>query len=197
MARRVRREFIPPEVLLQAYASGFFPMADSRDGRIEWYTADPRAILPLNPFHVPRRLQRALRGSSFTYTTDRAFPQVVEACADRDSTWINDGILQSYTALHECGHAHSIEVWQDEALVGGLYGVHLGGAFFGESMFHRVDDASKAALVYLANHLNARGFQMLEIQMITSLTAQFGAQLVRGAEYRELLARAVAKQCSW
>lgn len=197
MSRRVRRDFIPPEVLLQAYASGYFPMADSRDGRIEWYTADPRAILPLQPFHVPRRLERALKKASFTYTTDRAFSQVVEACADRDSTWINDGIIQSYTALHLLGHAHSVEVWQEEELVGGLYGVHLGGAFFGESMFHRVDDASKAALVYLAEHLNTRGFRMLEIQMITPLTAQFGAQLVQGAEYRKLLAKAVAVECEW
>lgn len=172
-------------------------MADSRNGRIEWYTADPRAILPLHPFHVPRRLQRALRKASFTYTTDRAFAQVVEACADRESTWINDGILQSYTALYECGNAHSVEVWQEGELVGGLYGVHLGGAFFGESMFHRVDDASKAALVYLAGHLNARGFRMLEIQMITPLTAQFGAQPVWGAEYRKLLAAALSVACEW
>lgn len=197
MATRVRRDFIPPEVLLQAYAGGYFPMADSATGRIEWYTADPRAMLPLHPFHVPRRLRRALKKVSFTFTTDRAFPDVVQACADRDSTWINGGILRSYTALHERGHAHSVEVWQEGELVGGLYGVHLGGAFFGESMFHRVDDASKAALVYLAEHLNARGFQLLEIQMVTPLTAQFGAELVYEREYRQLLAEALTAHCSW
>jgi leucyl/phenylalanyl-tRNA--protein transferase len=197
MAMRVRRDFIPPEVLLQAYASGYFPMADSESGRIEWYTADPRAVLPLHPFHVPRRLQRALKKVSFTYTTDRAFPSVVRACADRESTWINRGILESYTALHERGYAHSVEVWQEDELVGGLYGVHLGGAFFGESMFHRVDDASKAALVYLAEYLNARDFRLLEIQMVTPLTAQFGAVQLREQDYRPLLAQALSVGCEW
>lgn len=197
MAMRVRRDFIPPEVLLQAYASGYFPMADSESGRIEWFTADPRAVLPLRPFHVPRRLQRALKKVSFTYTTDRAFADIVRACADRESTWINRGILKSYTALHELGYAHSVEVWQEDELVGGLYGVHLGGAFFGESMFHRVDNASKAALVYLAEHLNARNFRLLEIQMVTPLTAQFGAELIREPEYRPLLAQALSVDCRW
>ena len=193
----VRRNVIPPEVLLQAYATGYFPMADSETGELAWYTADPRAILPLDPFHVPRRLQRDLRKSAFTYSCDRAFVEVVQACADRKSTWINDEIVESYGGLHRLGHAHSVEVWEDERLVGGLYGVHLGGAFFGESVFHRVDDASKAALVYLAEHLNARGFRMLEIQMITPLTAQFGAQLIRRREYLPKLAEAIQTPCEW
>lgn len=197
MATRVKNQTIPPEVLLQAYAGGYFPMADSRYGRIEWYTADPRAVLPLDPFHVPRRLQRSLKKAPFTYTRDRAFREVIRRCAERETTWINDGIIASYTALHECGHAHSVEVWQGEELVGGLYGVHLGGAFFGESMFHLVDDASKAALVHLAGHLRERGFSLLEIQMITPLTAQFGARLVYRQEYAAMLARALAQDCQW
>ncbi len=190
-------QFIPAKTLIQAYMQGYFPMADSTTGRIEWYTADPRAILPLDPFHVPQRLRRALKKAPFTYTTDRAFEEVMLGCADRDDTWINSGIVRSYTALHELGYAHSVEVWQKERLVGGLYGVHIGGVFFGESMFHRESNASKAALVHLADHLNARGFRLLEIQMVTPLTAQFGARLVRRREYLNLLADALSVSCQW
>ncbi|MGV3724837.1 MAG: leucyl/phenylalanyl-tRNA--protein transferase [Actinomycetota bacterium] len=197
MAIRVKAQFIPPEVLLQAYASGYFPMADSPNGRIEWYTADPRAVLPLAPFHVPRRLQRVLKKEPFTFTRDTQFQRVIRACSDRESTWISEGIVASYTALHERGHAHSVEVWQGAEMVGGLYGVHLGGAFFGESMFHLVDDASKAALVHLAQHLNQQGFRLLEIQMITPLTAQFGARLVKRRQYEALLAEALPMDCAW
>lgn len=195
VARRI--QVIPPEVLLQAYAQGYFPMADSAHGRIEWYTADPRAILPLDPFHVPRRFQRWLKSAPFTYTRDEAFEQVIRACAGRASTWINEGIVRSYVGLHEAGAAHSVEVWREGALVGGLYGVHLGGAFFGESMFYREDGASKAALVHLAEHLQERGFRLLEIQMITPLTAQFGARHVPRREYQRLLAAALATECAW
>lgn len=190
-------EFIPPDTLIQAYMQGYFPMADAKSGRIEWYTADPRAVLPLDPFHVPQRLHRALKKAPFTYTTDRAFEQVMRGCADRDDTWINSGIVRSYTALHELGYAHSVEVWREERLVGGLYGVHIGGVFFGESMFYRESNASKAALVHLAGHLNARGFRLLEIQMVTPLTAQFGARLVRRREYLHLLADALSVSCAW
>lgn len=188
---------IAPELLLQAYARGYFPMADSETGRIDWYTADPRAILPLHPFHVPRRVQRSLRQAAYTYTRDRDFEAVIRACADRASTWISEGIIRSYVRLHALGHAHSVEVWRDEELVGGLYGVHLGGAFFGESMFNLESGASKAALVHLAEHLSQRGFQLLEIQMITSLTAQFGAQVLPRREYLRLLEAALAIPCEW
>jgi leucyl/phenylalanyl-tRNA---protein transferase len=194
---RASRDFLPPEMLLHAYARGFFPMADSATGRIEWYTADPRAVLPLDPFHVPRRLRRFLKHAPFTCTRDRDFPTVIRACADREDTWINRGIIRSYSLLHELGHAHSVEVWEEGELVGGLYGVALGGAFFGESMFHRREGASKAALVHLAEHLNAQGFRLLEIQMVTPLTAQFGARLVSRREYRRLLDHALAAACEW
>jgi leucyl/phenylalanyl-tRNA--protein transferase len=195
--RSSRVQVIPPEVLLQAYAQGYFPMADSERGRIQWYTADPRAILPLNPFHVPRRLQRALKTAEFTYSTDQHFEEVVRHCADRPSTWINEGIVRSYLGIHQAGHAHSVEVRLGEELVGGLYGVHLGGAFFGESMFHRAPNAAKAALVHLAARLQSRGFRMLEIQMITPLTEQFGARHINRSDYPALLADAISTECTW
>lgn len=194
---RQRHDFIPPELLLQAYARGYFPMADGETGKIQWYTADPRAILPLHPHHIPRRLARALKKSSFTYTRDQAFEQVIRGCADRESTWISGGIMRSYTALHERGYAHSVEVWRGEALVGGLYGVHLGGAFFGESTFGREPDAAKAAMAHLLEHLERRGFRLLEIQMITNLTAQFGARAVAREEYVPLLREALAASAAW
>jgi len=188
---------IPPELLIEAYARGYFPMADADTGAIEWYTADPRAVLPLDPFHVPRRVQRFVKSAPFTYTRDADFAAVIRACGERESTWISEGLRRSYTRLHELGVAHSVEVWQEGRLVGGLYGVHLGGAFFGESMFHRESGASKAALVHLAEHLRERGFSLLEIQMITPLTAQFGARLVTRAEYMAALRAALDQQCEW
>jgi leucyl/phenylalanyl-tRNA--protein transferase len=192
-----RERIIPPEVLLEAYTRGLFPMADSATGRIGWYSADPRAILPLNPFHVPRRVKRSLKSAGFTYTRDQEFVSVIRQCADRDSTWISRVLRESYIRLHEFGFAHSVETWREGVLVGGLYGVALGGVFFGESMFHRVDDAAKGALVYLADHLNERGYQLLEIQMITSMTAQFGAQEVSAAEYGSMLRAALELDRSW
>lgn len=188
---------IPPEVLLQAYSQGYFPMADGADGPIQWYTAEPRALLPLEPFHVPQRVRRFLRKAPFTYTRDQAFEAVMRACADRPSTWISEGLVRSYVALHEAGFAHSVEVWHGKELVGGLYGVALGAAFFGESMFYRESGASKAALVHLAEHLRSRGFRLLEIQMITPLTEQFGARPVYRKEYHRLLREALQAECEW
>ena len=194
---RQRRDIIPPELLLQAYARGYFPMADDRTGEINWYTADPRAVLPLHPCHIPRRLARALKTAPFTFTRDQSFEAVMRGCADRDSTWISEGIIRSYRELYEVGCAHSVEVWREGELVGGLYGVHLGGAFFGESTFGRVPDAAKAAMAHLLEHLEGRGFRLLEIQMITNLTAQFGAKPVTRAEYLPLLREALATSCAW
>lgn len=188
---------IPTEILLQAYSQGYFPMADER-GQIDWYSADPRPVLPLDPFHVPRRLARTLRKANFTFTSDHCFRRVMEACAEnRDSTWISHEMIETYCRLHELGFAHSVETWREGELVGGLYGVHLGGAFFGESIFNRVDEAGKAALVHLAGHLQARGFRMLEVQMVTPLTAQFKPRMVAKREYARLLASAISAECSW
>lgn len=194
--KREQRE-IPPEVLVEAYCRGVFPMADEATGRIDWYSADPRAILPLDPFHVPRRLARTLRQAPYSYTRDADFEAVIRGCADRESTWISEALARSYLRLHELGIAHSVEVWRESDLVGGLYGVHLGGAFFGESVFSRESGAGKAALVHLAEHLSLRGFEMLEIQMITSLTAQFGARPVFREEYARLLPIALQAHCLW
>jgi leucyl/phenylalanyl-tRNA---protein transferase len=193
----MRRKIIPPEVLLEAYARGCFPMADPDTGDLGWYTADPRAILPLDPFHVPRRVQRFLKTAPFRCTRDAAFEEVVRGCSQRESSWIDTVIRNSYVNLHHLGFAHSVEVWNEERLVGGLYGVHLGSAYFGESMFYRESGASKAALVHLAGHLNARGFRMLEIQMITPLTAQFGAVHVHRRDYARLLKEALETDCTW
>lgn len=172
-------------------------MADPDSGRIEWFTADPRAVLPLETFHTPRRLHRYLRQADYRYTRDHVFPAVIRKCAERDSTWISRDIIASYEALHRQGHAHSVEVWREEALVGGLYGVRLGGAFFGESIFNTESNAGKAALVHLVEHLRSREFALLEIQMITPLTAQFGAEHVPRVEYERLLAAAVRRRCAW
>jgi leucyl/phenylalanyl-tRNA--protein transferase len=183
---------IPSSLLLSAYRQGIFPMA-LEDGEIGWFSPDPRGIIPLDGFHIPRRLRRAVGSRAWTVRVDTCFEDVMRACAERqdDGTWINDEILESYVALFDLGHAHSVEVWRDDALVGGLYGVHLGGAFFGESMFHRVTDASKVALVALVERLSARGFLLLDTQWTTPHLEQFGAVDVPRADYLERLSAAL------
>jgi leucyl/phenylalanyl-tRNA--protein transferase len=166
-------------------------------GQIQWYTADPRAILPLDRFHIPRRLVRELRRRAYTFTRDRCFETVMRACAARESTWISEEMICCYAELHRLGHAHSVETWDGGELAGGLYGVQIGGAFFGESMFTRRPAASKAALVHLVEHLHRQGFALLEIQMITPLTSQFGPELVSRERYVRLLRHALALRCRW
>jgi leucyl/phenylalanyl-tRNA--protein transferase len=183
---------IPTELLLAAYASGWFPMADE-EGVISWYSPDPRGIMPLETFHVPSRLQRVVRKGGVRVEIDTAFEEVMRSCAvaerepDDTGTWISEEIIESYGALHAQGFAHSVEVRQDGALVGGLYGVALGGAFFGESMFHRVTDASKVALVALVDRLRSRGFILLDTQWVTPHLQQFGAIEIPRPEYLRLL----------
>jgi len=181
---------IDPELLLQGYRLGVFPMA-MEDDSIEWFSPDPRAILPLEDFHVPHALRRLLRKKVFDTTIDNAFSEVIETCAKRANTWINREIIESYTRLHELGHAHSIEAWQGDRLAGGLYGVAVGSAFFGESMFHRVTDASKIALVALVEHLRARKFVLLDTQWLTSHLQQFGGIEISRNHYLRILRRAV------
>jgi len=163
---------IDPDLLLRAYSIGVFPMADSRVADdVYWVEPKKRGILPLNRFRLSRSLAKTIRSDRFTVTADKAFPDVVAECAastsDRPDTWINPAIEIAYADLHRRGHAHSIETWQDGRLVGGLYGVRLGGAFFGESMFSRENNASKVALAWLVARLNARGFRLLDCQFIT------------------------------
>jgi leucyl/phenylalanyl-tRNA--protein transferase len=181
---------IPPELLLQGYRLGVFPMA-MEDHSIEWFSPDPRAILPLEDFHVPHALRRVLRKKMFETTINKAFSEVIEACAKRKDTWINQEIIESYTRLHELGHAHSVEVRRQGRLAGGLYGVAVGGAFFGESMFHRVTDASKLALVALVEHLRARKFALLDTQWLTPHLQQFGGIEISRNHYLRLLRSAV------
>ncbi|HYE95537.1 MAG TPA: leucyl/phenylalanyl-tRNA--protein transferase, partial [Rubricoccaceae bacterium] len=193
---------LTPDLLLHAYRSGFFPMADPDDGhRIGWYAPTRRGILPLERFHVPRSLARTVQQGRFAVTTDRAFEAVIRACAapmpGREDTWISEEIVEAYTELHRLGYAHSVECWDGEALVGGLYGVALGGAFFGESMFHRARDASKVALVHLVARLRAGGFALLDVQMQTAHLAQFGVVEVRRDAYERRLALALAVRADW
>ena len=181
---------IEPELLLQAYRLGVFPMAMG-NGSIEWFSPDPRAILPLAQFHVPHGLRRAQHRQPFEIRVDTAFEEVIRACANREGTWINEEIIQSYVRLHELGHAHSVEAWSDNNLAGGLYGVAVGGAFFGESMFHRVTDASKIALVALVERLRERNFALLDTQWNTAHLEQFGVVEISRSDYLLLLAEAV------
>jgi leucyl/phenylalanyl-tRNA--protein transferase len=181
---------IEPELLLQGYRLGVFPMA-KEDGAIEWFSPDPRAILPLEDFHVPHALRRLLRRKVFEIKINNCFSEVIEACARREDTWINREIIESYTQMHELGYAHSVETWASGKLAGGLYGVAIGGAFFGESMFHRVTDASKIALVVLVEHLRARKFALLDTQWLTPHLQQFGGIEISRNHYLRLLRRAI------
>ena len=191
------RHTLDPDLLLRAYALGWFPMGTGRRNRIEWFSPDPRGVLPLDTFRAPSRLKRVVRQARLTVRFDTAFETVMRACADRDETWITEDIIGSYAALHRLGFAHSVETWQDEALVGGLYGVAIGGAFFGESMFHTVTDASKVALVALVERLKARGYTLLDTQWVTPHLAQFGGIEVSRAEYLERLSAALPLPCAF
>jgi leucyl/phenylalanyl-tRNA--protein transferase len=189
-AFEIRTHMIDPELLLQGYRLGVFPMALD-DNSIEWFSPNPRAILPLEDFHVPHALRRVVRKKVFETRINGAFSEVIEACAKREDTWINREIIQSYTRLHELGYAHSVEAWNEGKLAGGLYGVAVGGAFFGESMFHRVTDASKIALVALVEQLRARKFALLDTQWLTPHLQQFGGIEISRNHYLRLLRRAV------
>lgn len=183
---------ITPQLLLKAYGCGLFPMADSAESPdIFWVEPEMRGIIPLDRFHVPRSLRRTIRRKPFEIRTDAAFAAILDGCAEpapgRLNTWINRTIRSLYIELHKMGHAHSVEAWQDGALVGGLYGVSLRGAFFGESMFSRRTDASKVCLVYLVEHLLDHGFVLLDTQFTTEHLARFGAVEIPKETYREML----------
>mgnify|MGYP002622384174 CR=1 FL=1 len=183
---------ISPEILLSAYAQGVFPMAD--DGEIAWFSPVMRGLIPLDErFHVPKGLRRALRKRPFELRRDTAFEEVMRACADRDETWIDDALVASYVRLFELGHAHSVECWDDEGLQGGLYGVRLGRAFFGESMFSRKTDASKIALVHLVGWLRDEGVRLLDTQWMTAHLRQFGGYEVPRARYLAMLGEALER----
>lgn len=197
-----RQMEITPELLLRAYRAGVFPMAETRDGsRLYWLDPERRGVLPLDGFHMPRRLLRTVLSGRFAVTSDTDFATTIAGCATsregREDTWINREIERLFLALHAAGHAHSVETWREGRLVGGLYGVTIGGAFFGESMFSFETDASKVALVHLVARLRLGGFRLLDTQFITSHLARFGTVEVPRADYRALLADALDAPALW
>lgn len=202
MSNRAGSPRVTPEMLLRAYAIGIFPMAESRhDPHLYWIDPDQRGILPLDQFHVARSLRKTILKGPFQVTADRAFEDVVAGCAEpapgRRQTWINDTIFDLCRKLHVMGYAHSVETWLDGELVGGLYGVSLGGAFFGESMFSRETDASKIALVHLVARLKQGGFTLLDTQFVTKHLERFGAREIPRDSYRQLLNEALKQRASF
>jgi leucyl/phenylalanyl-tRNA--protein transferase len=182
------------ELLLRAYRRGLFPMADGRTGPIAWYSPDPRAIFPLDSFHVPRSVRRMVARGDFEIRTDTAFRDVIVACGEREETWISAEIVEAYVALSALGYGHSVEAWKQGVLAGGLYGIAIGGAFFGESMFSRVSGASKVALVHLVRHLVSRGFLLLDSQFTNPHLVQFGVREITREDYLRVLERALGEK---
>jgi len=189
-SRGMRSMELTPEILEACYRAGAFPMADGYGG-VEFYRSDPRSVLELDALHVSKSLGRVLRKGVYEVRIDQAFEGVIRACADREETWIDAGIIRSFTRLHEAGMAHSVEAYREGALAGGLYGVSLGGAFMGESMFSRMRDASKVCLVHLVEHLKERDFALLDCQIQNDHLARMGAVEIRGREYLRRLDHAL------
>jgi leucyl/phenylalanyl-tRNA--protein transferase len=186
------------ERLLAAYRHGIFPWSIQP---ITWWSPDPRGIIELDRFHASKSLAKVIRQQPFEITRDRAFTRVMQACATsapgRENTWISDAFIAAYTQLHQAGHAHSVECWRAGELVGGIYGVTIGGLFAGESMFHRADNASKVAIHHLVEHLRARGFLLFDVQMVTAATEPLGAQAISRRDYLQRLKIAIAQECSF
>jgi leucyl/phenylalanyl-tRNA--protein transferase len=186
---------LEPDILTTAYANGIFPMADD-DGEILWFCPDPRAVIELDRFHVSKTLRQLYKKQQFELTIDSDFAGVIRNCAERpEGTWISQDIVEAYTGLHHLGRAHSVEAWRDGMLVGGLYGVEVGGVFCGESMFHRQRDASKVALVHLVERMTQRGFCLLDVQFMTEHLKSFGAGLISREEYLRRLHESLDQPC--
>ena len=193
------------ELLLRAYARGIFPMADPRTGAIDWYSPDPRAVIPLDTFHVPKSVARVAKSGAFELRSDSDFESVIRACSEsrpgRKESWLDERLIGAYLELHQAGFAHSVEAWRDGVLVGGLYGVHIGAAFFGESMFSRPEsggrDSSKVCLVELVDRLRAGRFQLLDTQFVTPHLARFGCVEISRGEYLERLEEALERRGRW
>lgn len=187
-----KRDIIDPELLLQGYANGIFPMAESRDTQeLFWVDPSRRGIIPLDGFHTSRSLVRRIRRGGYDVSLNRDFSAVLDHCADRSETWISNAIRALYLSLYEKGHAHSLEIWQDGALTGGVYGVTLGAAFFGESMFSKRTDASKLALAHMIDHLKRCGYVLFDTQFLTPHLESLGAIEISRARYHELLEAAL------
>lgn len=183
-----------PELIIRAYCMGIFPMGDE-EGGIRWYSPDPRCIIDLNEFHASDRLTRTYRKGRYEVCIDTAWERVIRECAERETTWITDDVIEAYTQLHQMGIAHSVEAYAGGQLAGGLYGVSLGGAFMGESMFHRATDASKVCLVFLVERLRERGYVLLDCQYMTEHLRRFGAKLIPRDEYLRRLSHALSLSC--
>lgn len=189
---------IPPETLLEAYAQGIFPMADSKKADdVDWYKPQRRGIIPLDSFHSPKNVRRIVRQGRYDIYINRNFREVMKECASRETTWINDLILDSYTILSELGHAYSVECYQGDKLAGGLYGVKLGAAFFGESMFKNAREADKVALQYCHSILRENGFELWDTQYYTEHLGRFGCVEIEADKYDKLLAEALEKECEF
>jgi leucyl/phenylalanyl-tRNA--protein transferase len=192
-----QQQSLDPWLVVNAYARGIFPMADENDGSIYWYAPDPRAILEHENLHVSRSLRATIRKGIYEIRMDTAFEQVMRGCANRSSTWINEEFIKTYTYLHKQGLAHSVEAWRDGKLVGGLYGVALGAAFMGESMFSYATDASKVCLVALVAHLKARGYVLHDTQFLTPHLANLGVTEIPRRIYEQRLRSALTRPCRW
>ena len=190
-------ELLKPDNMLRLYASGAFPMADAKTGSINWYLPEIRTIIPLNDYNIPRSAKKVIEEMDFEIKFDTDFEGVVAGCADRESTWISEELISAYRRLKKRGHIHTVETWKDGKLVGGLYGVTFRGAFFGESMFSKVSQASKAALVALLKHLKEKDFILLDVQYMTEHLKMFGAIEISFEEYTKLLHKAYAKVCEF
>src|SRR6056300_501458 len=186
-----REGYIRPAVLIAAYRGGMFPMAMDNRGEIGWFSPDPRGVIHLDEFPIPKSLARTIKKEPFEIRIDTAFSEVMRGCSDRRTTWISREIITSYEKLFELGYAHSVECWKDDELVGGLYGIAIGGAFFGESMFSRETDASKVALSHLVDRLKERKFQLLDTQWTTTHLSRFGCREIPRYEYLRLLNQAL------
>lgn len=187
---------LDPDFLLVAYCNGYFPMATSKMGHIEWFSPDPRAIIPLDAFKVSRSLHQTLKKGTFELRVNTAFEEVMRGCAEREETWISEEIIEAYVTLHRRGFGHSVETWLDGRLAGGLYGVAMGGVFFGESMFSHKKDASKVALVHLVRTMREKKFTLLDIQFITDHLRTFGAVEIPRTSYIRLLSKALKTQAA-
>jgi leucyl/phenylalanyl-tRNA---protein transferase len=188
-------DLLDPEIMIRLYASGAFPMAEDRNGSINWYMPNIRTIIPLESFNVPRSLKSAMKKSEFEFRFDTSIMEVIRECADRDKTWISDQLIIAYKRLKARGFIHTVETWKENKLVGGLYGITFRGAFFGESMFSKVPQASKASLVILMEHLKEKGFNLLDVQYITPHLKMFGAQEISFEDYKNLLNSAYSRNC--
>jgi leucyl/phenylalanyl-tRNA--protein transferase len=193
---RKKNEPLDPVMVIRAYAQGIFPMAN-RQGKIHWYAPDPRAILEHDNLHVSRSLRATIRKGIYEIRIDTAFEKVMRCCGEREETWINEEFLKTYTYLHTVGLAHSVEAWHENRLVGGLYGLALGGAFMGESMFSHATNASKVCLVALVEHLKRRGYVLHDTQFLTPHLASLGVTEIPRREYERRLQKALALSCTW